>query len=302
LDVPLLTADASDTAGYIAIAQTPWPGSLAVLQSASGTGYARAGTAVASAVVGRTMQAVPWGPHSRFEYATAIDVQISAGQLVSVPERDLLDGANALALQTGDGAWEVVQFASAELTGPRRYTLSNLLRGQAGSDAERLPVVPAGARVVLLDQRLVHLDLTGDDLNRPLQWRVTKVGAGVAGSQVKQTEHGFVGRGRRPLSPVHIRGTRNAGGIDLTWIRRTRRNGDNWEQAEVPLGEDVEAYEVDILDGGSVVRTLSAAVPLVRYAAADVVADFGALDAPVKVRVHQMSAAAGRGSPAEATV
>ncbi|MEM1307364.1 MAG: glycoside hydrolase/phage tail family protein, partial [Pseudomonadota bacterium] len=54
LDVPLLTADASDTAGYIAIAQKPWPGSLAVLQSASGTGYVRTGTAVASAVVGHT--------------------------------------------------------------------------------------------------------------------------------------------------------------------------------------------------------------------------------------------------------
>ena len=43
-------------------------------------------------------------------------------------------GANAAAVQRADGAWEVLQFANAELVGERTYELSRLLRGQAGSE------------------------------------------------------------------------------------------------------------------------------------------------------------------------
>ena len=34
----------------------------------------------------------------------------------------------------------------------------------------------------------------------------------------------------------------------LSWIRRTRRDGDGWG-AEVPLGEDSETYALDVIDG-----------------------------------------------------
>ncbi len=46
---------------------------------------------------------------------------------------------------------------------------------------------------------------------------------------------------------------RDDGGVTIRWIRRTRADGDSWT-GEVPLGEDSERYEVDILvrhDGGA---------------------------------------------------
>ena len=46
----------------------------------------------------------------------------------------LFAGANAAAVQRADGAWEVMQFANAELVGESTYLLSRLLRGQAGSE------------------------------------------------------------------------------------------------------------------------------------------------------------------------
>jgi hypothetical protein len=101
---------------------------------------------------------------------------------------------------------------------------------------------------------------------------------------------------------VHLRAVRGGDGIVLSWIRRTRLEGDSWEVVEVPLSESEERYEVDILDGDSVRRVLQATASQVLYPAAQEIEDFGApLDA-IAVRIAQMSAVAGRGYPAEAVV
>ena len=117
----------------------------------------------------------------------------------------------------------------------------------------------------------------------------------------------MTGKGRRPLSPVHVAGRRSAGSddIELGWTRRTRIGGDSWSQVDVPLAEAAEAYEVEILDGATVVRTLAAASPSVTYTSAEQTADFGAPIAwpsMLAVRVYQLSASYGRGMPAEATL
>ena len=72
--------------------------------------------------------------------------------------------------------------------------------------------------------------------------------------------------------------------------------------SEVPLGEDSERYEVDILDGDDVVRTIASTTPSATYTAAEQVADFGAEQSVVQVAVHQMSAVYGRGSAKRAVV
>jgi hypothetical protein len=88
----------------------------------------------------------------------------------------------------------------------------------------------------------------------------------------------------------------------LSWIRRTRRGGDNWTSPEVPLAEDNERYEIDILDGTAVKRTLSAATTGVVYSATMQVADFGAAQPSVSVMIYQISSVWGRGVAASATV
>jgi hypothetical protein len=101
---------------------------------------------------------------------------------------------------------------------------------------------------------------------------------------------------------VHLRAVRGEGGILLSWIRRTRRDGDSWEAEEVPLGEAAERYEIDILDGTSVKRVLTSDTAQVLYPSADEIADFGEPLSMVGVRVVQTSALVGRGYPAEAVV
>jgi hypothetical protein len=70
----------------------------------------------------------------------------------------------------------------------------------------------------------------------------------------------------------------------------------------VPLGEKVEAYVLEILSGGAVVRTIECATPQAVYAAADELADFGAVQTSLHVRVAQVSATVGAGYAAEVTL
>ena len=81
----------------------------------------------------------------------------------------------------------------------------------------------------------------------------------------------------------------------LAWIRRARRGGDDWEPQEVPLGEESERYEVDILDGAAVLRTIATTMPEALYPAAQELADFGAPQTTLSVRIAQLGATIGRG-------
>ncbi len=58
---------------------------------------------------------------------------------------------------------------------------------------------------------------------------------------------------------------------------------------------DPEAYEIDIMNGGSVVRMLTSATPAVTYTAADQITDFGSAQTSITFNVFQMSAQFGRG-------
>jgi hypothetical protein len=69
---------------------------------------------------------------------------------------------------------------------------------------------------------------------------------------------------------------------------------------EVPLGEASETYEIEILDGGEVARTVTGlGAPAWLYSLADQETDFGAAATSIAFRVYQVSAAFGRGIAAE---
>ena len=140
--------------------------------------------------------------------------------------------------------------------------------------------------------------ITFDQLGLPFTWRYGPSNRGIGDVSYATQMHAFTGVGLRPYAPVHIRGARNAGGdLTLSWIRRTRAGGDNWDASDVPLSEDVESYEIDIMWGATVKRTISSTIASAVYTAAQQLADFGAAQSSVTVRVYQMSARFGRGSP-----
>jgi hypothetical protein len=195
----------------------------------------------------------------------------------------------------------MLRFANAILVGERTYRLSRLLRGQLGSEGAIADPLPAGASFVLLDEHVVALARGLDALARPLQLRIVAAGRDHADPAAVALTATPGATALTPLAPVHLRALRSDSGVLISWVRRTRREGDSWD-AEVPLGEEREAYEVDVLSGTGIVRTLAVSTPSVLYPAAAETADFGGPQTSLSVRAYQLSSTVGRGFVAAATV
>ncbi len=299
LDLPKLTGDESDFAGYLSAAQIPWPGALAVYRSPEAAGYQLSAYVNAPGIHGVTLDPLYAAPEGRIDRAAKLRVQLGVGgALASVSRLKLLGGANAAAVRNASGDWEVLQFEFAVLVGAQTYELSNLLRGQAGTElamGQGTPIA-VGAPFVVLGPGITKIELTADQLALPYNWRVGPASKDLGSATYVSLVHGYRGLGTRPLSPVHVRGTRSSGDLTIAWIRRTRTGGDSWIVAEVPLGEDVETYDLDIMSGSVVMRQLSVTASTAVYSAAQQLADFGALQSSLTVRVYQKSAVWGRGA------
>jgi hypothetical protein len=106
----------------------------------------------------------------------------------------------------------------------------------------------------------------------------------------------------QPLAPVHLKAVRETGGVRFSWMPRRRGLAGVSFAVRPDPGEVSEAYELEIVFGSMVVRTLSATTPSALYVASDEILDFGSAQSSFQVRLYQMSAAVGRGIPASATL
>ncbi|MFZ5733474.1 MAG: baseplate multidomain protein megatron [Pseudomonadota bacterium] len=301
LDLPALELSMPPVLTRLAVFADPWPGSVNVWRSLDGASFDKAAVALAPSIMGETLDPLPRGPTSRWDHATQFRVKLYGGGLTSVSDAKVLESANAAAVRTADGVWEVLQFAHAELMDERTYRLSRLLRGQAGSEYAIAELVPAGAPFVLLDDHLVPIARGLGMLARPLSLRIAPGGRSHSDPAAVAVTVTPRATAIMPLSPVHLTAARAADGIHLRWIRRARVNGDNWA-IEPPLGEDSEAYVAEILSGAAVVRRLEVTSPAAIYTTADELADFGAPLASLHVRIAQVSAQTGPGHLTEATL
>ena len=301
LDLPTLESSLPPVLTRLAVFADPWPGAVNIWRSADGSGFDKAAAALAPAIMGETLDPLPRGPTSRWDRASQFRVRLYGGGLTSLSDGRVLESANAAAVQTADGVWEVMQFVNAELVGDRTYRLSRLLRGQAGSEYAIVDEVPAGAPFVLLDDHLIPIARGFGALARPMNLRIAPAGRSHNDPLAIALTVTPGPTALAPLSPVHVSAVRKGDGIHLSWIRRTRRDGDNWA-IEPPLGEDSESYVVEILSGATVVRRLASSVSSALYPNADELADFGAPLSNLHVRVAQVSAQIGLGHFAETTI
>jgi hypothetical protein len=300
LDLPTLTSEQPPVLTRLAVFADPWPGAEAIWSSGDGLSFSRTALALAPATVGEMLDDLPAGPTARWHRAS-FRVRLYGGALASVSDTALFARRNAAAVQRPDGAWEVIQFADAELVDESTYALSRLLRGQAGSEWAMASPMPAGAPFVLLDAQVVPIARGLDALERSQQLRVVAVARDHGDPSALALTVTPQATALEPLAPVHVKAARGDDGVTFTWIRRTRIDGDSWV-GEVPLGEDSEQYALDVLSDGGVVRTLAASSSTALYAAADELADFGAPQATLSVRVAQLSATVGRGFATEAVL
>ena len=295
LDLPLLRGDEVPHAPHIAATAQPWPGPVALYQSSIDANYQLNKIITARSTMGVTHTALPFACAGVVDRGDVLEVELTSGQLSSVSDEALLAGANMAAIGDGSsGQWEVFQFGEAELIGPRKYWLKNRLRGQAGSDGLMPGVWPAGSKFVLLDGTPNQIELS-PNLRRVAQnFRIGPAKRGNDDPSYRHLVHAFDGNGLRPYSPCHLRAEPQSGGdLGLSWIRRTRIGGDDWDVPEVPLGEETESYVVRVVQGASVLRETLVNAPAWQYTAAMQAQD--AVTGPFDVAVAQVSGTYGTG-------
>jgi hypothetical protein len=300
LDVPILR-DADDDAGfYAALAGvlSGWRGGV-LYSSPDGVDYTQAGAVVSGTAIGAATTALGnWTGGNFWDEGNTVTVRLGAGTLASSTRDAVLAGANTALL-----GGEIIQFRTATLVSGTTYTLSGLLRGRFGTEAGQ-STHAIGDRFVLLQVAgMVRVDRPTSELNVARQYKGVSYGLTIGAAAAQSFTN--TGVGKKPLAPVHLRGFRNAGNDAIfNWTRRTRVGAAWRDYVDASLGETAESYEVDVMQGATVKRTLTSSTPTVTYTSAQQVTDFGSNQAigTISVRVYQISAAVGRGVAATATL
>ncbi|WP_417310849.1 baseplate multidomain protein megatron [Devosia sp.] len=292
--VPPDPATSDRTRLLLAAYATPWPGSVDVTNSATGTRLARLTRAAA---MGELLTPLAAGPIHLWD-GRAVEIRLYGGHVADSDDLAALAGGNRLLVVTDAGGWEAIGFAGAELLAPGHYRLRRLLRGLDGTDPAMGPAAP-GNRVLVLDDAVATVEVDPEWLGAPLELR------GFAGRH-DATGTGFAAAldtaPLLPLPPAHLRCARAPdGAIAVTWQRRSRADAGGWAAAEVPLEVTPEAYLVSIFDGAELVRSREVSTSAASYSAAEQLADFGGPASGFDVSVAQLSPVYGPGHAARVT-
>lgn len=291
--------------------EQPWQGATVFESADDGVTYVPAALANVESVMGyvstgtlfETATPMVW------DLGSSISVTIWNGELESVSELDALNWRNMAAVQT-DSGWEVIIFRNATLTatsalGHKTYTLDTFLRGVRGTE-EQIDNQQANAAFALLDPAQFAQYLIADQGKAR---RFKAVPNGGASSDFDDYEEATIGlRTLQPFAPAESSSPPYASAsspVDLTfvWARRTRAFVDEFAVVpQMPLAEEQDIYEVDVLLDGVVVRTEEVTgtgdgTATWTYDTADQATDGIALSTTLIVQVFQISTSVGRGIP-----
>lgn len=231
--------------------------------------------------------------------ASVLNVTLTQGELFSVTQLAMLGGANHFAYGA-DGRWEIIAAQTCTLVSGTSYVLKNLLRGRFGTEWAMGMHATNDALILLDTTDVAAIEMSSGSIGLSYLYR------GITVDQDLSTDSNrsftYSGVNLKPLSPVYLNGSRDSSSGDwtLTWIRRTRTGGEWRDSVDASLGEASEAYQIDIYADGSYStnkKTLSVGAPACTYSSADQVADFGANQATLYLKLYQISATVGRGYP-----
>lgn len=297
-DIPMVNDAHDQTNPFLYIAAAPfsdttfWPGADYMVSDDGSAGtYVSGWDAIAgtdAVTWGQTQEALGDATPAVIDNGNTLAVTMNYGDLESVTEDEALADPllNLVLIGSPENGWELVQVITATLTGAKQYTLSGFLRGVRGTE-QFTGTHQIGDAVVLVSSLVKKHSVSASSIGdtafiKPITQGRSE-GSGVAQELV------FSAASLKPLSPVDVQVTRTGNVWGIDWLRRTRIGGNMIDGRDVPLGETSEAYEVDIYDGATVVRTIAVTSSVASYTEAQQIADFGTVQDYLTVAVYQMS-------------
>lgn len=218
------------------------------------------------------------------------------GTLATVTEADIDEDPelNMIALKSGDD-WELLNFTTATLTGTsgslNTYTLSGFKRGRRGTEWA-IAGHSSNDDFVMVSSLLIAeqgLSEVGSDM----EFHATTYGRDP--ELAPEIDVSFEGQSLKPYAPARVKWTTDGTDLFGEIIRRTRVGGSWNGGSTIPLSENSEAYEVDVYNGVTFKRTISATTNTFTITAAMLSADGLSLTSRPNVQVYQISDTVGRG-------
>jgi hypothetical protein len=293
LDIPILRDADSDAGFYYAVAgytTAGWAGMTLFKSTDSGATYASWDAMSTPAAIGSATTALASGPTTIWDRGSSVNVVLTQGTLASDTEANVLNGANLGAIGV-HGRWEIIQWATATLQGDGSYTLTNLIRGRKGTEHAVASHAIGDLFVALTPATIDRAAGATSEIGLARYWKGVSFGRLLAEASGQAFTNGAVGL--ECYAPAHLRAEDNGDGTwDVSWLRRTRMDGEMRPLVEVPLGEASEAYSVELLNVGTPVSTATVSVQ-----SATITASAG-----YTVRVAQISELVGPGYYSEITL
>jgi hypothetical protein len=280
----IAAASDSDT-GNMYVAMTGqaagWKGATLLKSLDNGTTYTSIGFFGTPATMGKTLGALGnFFSGYVFDESNTVDVLITGvGTLASATEGQVLAGANRAVI--GD---EIIAFKTATLIATNTYRLGGLLRGLRGTEFA-MPAHAGGEAFVLLPATSISEPLTERDV--PVLYKIAPLG----GTESMPVQFTNTMNALRPYAPVQLAGGVDASGnVTLQWVRRSRVRGDWLNGSDVPIGEALEQYVVEIWDSTyqKCAATITCSTQLTTFTAAQQVAAFGAVQQHIYWTVFQV--------------
>jgi len=302
VDCPVIDEDLQDAPGF-ALGMNGysagWPGGILYRTADGGQTWDDLQALEGRATAGYAAGLLSASAGNLIQRGGSLTVSLIGGTLESVTEAQMLNGANIAAYGV-NGRWEIIRFQNATLNVNGTYTLDTFWRGDKGTEWATGLHAANDIFVLMTDPDLAFVGMPTDSIGQPRGYRAVTAGVDIDSAASQAFTYSAVNL--ETLSGVHPRGSRASGDLTVTWQRRTRVGGAWRDFVDASIGEASQAYEIDIMSGATVKRTLSAITPSVLYTSAMQVTDFGSPQASVTVNIYQLSAVVGRGYKLEATL
>jgi hypothetical protein len=300
LDIPILSDINNDAGFYVVsgpVADGRWYGAV-TLQSDNDLDYVSGVDVPERGYFGEcTTTLGDWTGYHVFDEQNSVTISIQTDAVLTSSTR-----AGVLASQTTNAFLignEIIQAVNCTELSAGVWKLTRLLRGLRGTEWAMTGHVASERAIWLRPQGMRRLPMVNSYLGIGRYYKtfsINRSAADYAGESFTNLAIGL-----KPISPNTARGTRDtSGNLTATWQRRTRL-GCRYGGAmgvSIPLGEDVEKYEIDIYANNTyttVLRTITANSESAEYTAAQQTTDFGSAQAQVYVKIYQISPIVGRG-------
>jgi len=282
LDIPFIKDTETDYGMYIAARGSvpKWRSGSVYYSTDGGANYSLSKQFTSASTMGVALNTLGSWSSSGIDTTNTITVELESGELAAPTGLFLLGN-------------EILSANSVTLTDVKTYQLGNLVRGQRGTDWA-IAGHQANERFYLLST-VQRVSGTLADLNQTYLYK--GITSGQSLEDVTATSFTYTNKDLEPYPVINPIAYLIGSDIAIKWNRRDRHDAAPPAGSAPKLSEFAERYEIDILNGASVVRTITATAPEIAYLSSQQITDFGAVQTQVRCIIYQMSEVVGRGFP-----